>query len=81
MSSFQAIPNELIALILDELDVPSLLICMQVTHDHLPDAVTTVSRLTFRSGLQAVAIHYTTKLLFVVQDMLVLRADVRCQAL
>lgn len=34
MSSFQALPNELIVLILDALDVSSLLRCMQVTFGH-----------------------------------------------
>ena len=43
--------------------------------------MTIVSRLIFRSGLQAVAIDYTTKPLVVVQDMFILRDDVRCSAL
>jgi len=40
-----------------------------------------VSYQTFILGLQAVSIHYTRKLCFVVQSVFILCADVRCQAL
>ena len=73
MSSFP-FSNELIALILEALDVPSLLRCMQVTFDHLRPAIV-VSYLTFILGLQAISIHYTRKLCFVLQSVFILFTD------
>ena len=79
MSSFP-LPNELIALILEALVVPSLLRCMQVITMYQPSP-TVVSYLTFILGLQAVSIHYTRKLYFVVQSVFIRSADDRRQAL